>query len=120
MAGCARIAAELFPKINNQPESGRRRGQEETAAPTITNFKAPFAVAYQNSAGSVVFGRARQKKVVAPEGTELALSHDGKKLLYTRSDSKTSPDRTIVLYDLDSGKSLDLLHGPGAASLLVT
>jgi len=56
---------------------------------------------------------------VAPEGAELALSHDGKKLLYTRSDSKTSPDRTIVLYDLDSGKSL-IYCVPGAASLLVT
>jgi len=39
------------------------------------------------------------------------LSHDGKKLLYTRSDSKSSPDRTIVLYDFDSGKSLDLVQG---------
>jgi len=48
---------------------------------------------------------------VAPEGSELALSHDGKKLLYTRSDSKTGPERTIVLYDFDSAKSLELVHG---------
>src|SRR6266853_1299985 len=111
MAGCARIAAELFPKINNQPDQEEEEAKKKPPAPTITNFKAPFAVAYQNSAGSVVLGRGTAKKVVAPEGTELALSHDGKKLLYTRSDSKTSPDRTIVLYDLDSGKSVDLLHG---------
>ena len=112
MAGCARIAAELFPKINNQPDQEEEEdAKKKPPAPTITNFKAPFAVAYQNSVGSVVLGRGTAKKVVAPEGTELALSHDGKKLLYTRSDSKTSPDRTIVLYDLDSGKSVDLLHG---------
>jgi len=41
----------------------------------------------------------------------LALSHNGKKLLYTRSDSNAGSDRTIVLYDFDTGKSLDLLHG---------
>jgi hypothetical protein len=41
----------------------------------------------------------------------LALSHDGKKLLFTRSDSRTGPDRTVVLYDFDSGKSQDLVHG---------
>ena len=41
----------------------------------------------------------------------MALSHDGKKLLYTRSDSITGPDHTIVLYDFDSEKSQDLVHG---------
>ena len=51
------------------------------------------------------------KKIAAQAGTELALSHDGKKLLYTRSNSTSSPDGTIVLYDFDSGKSLDLVHG---------
>src|SRR5260221_13415432 len=97
MTGCARIAAELFPKINNQPDQEEEDAKKKPPAPTVTNFKAPFAVAYQNSAGSVVLGRGTAKKVVAPERTELALSHDGKKLLYTRSDSKTTPDRPIVL-----------------------
>jgi len=111
MAGCARIAAELFPKINNQPDQEEEDAKKKAPAPTITNFKPPLAAAYLNSAGSVVLARGTTKKIVAPEGSELALSHDGKKLLYTRSDSKNSPDRTIVLYDFDSGKSLDLLHG---------
>ncbi len=109
MAGCARIAAELFPKINNQPDQEEEDAKKKAPAPTITNFKPPLAAAYLNSAGSVVLARGTTKKIVAPEGSELALSHDGKKLLYTRSDSKNSPDRTIVLYDFDSGKSLDLL-----------
>lgn len=111
MKGCARIAAELFPRINNQPDEDEEADKKKTPAPTITNFKPPVAVAYLNSAGAVVLSRGTAKKIVAAEGTELALSHDGKRLLYTRSDSKTGPDRTIVLYDFDSGKSLDLVHG---------
>jgi len=111
LKGCARIAAELFPKINNQPDEEEDADKKKPPAPTVTNFKNPVAVAYHNSAGSVVLSRGTAKKIVASEGTELALSHDGKKLLYTRSDSKTSPDRTIVLYDFDSARSLDLVHG---------
>jgi uncharacterized membrane protein len=111
LKGCARIAAELFPRINNQPDEDEDADKKKPLPPTITNFKAPVAVAYLNSAGAVVLSRGTTKKIAAPEGTELALSHDGKKLLFTRSDSKTSSDRTIVLYDFDSGKSLDLVHG---------
>jgi len=111
MNGCARIAAELFPRINNQPDEEEDPDKKKPPAPTITNFKAPVAVAYLNSTGAIVLSRGKAKKVVAPEGSELALSHDGKKLLYTRSDSKTGPERTIVLYDFDSAKSLELVHG---------
>jgi uncharacterized membrane protein len=111
MKGCARIATELFPKINNQPDDADDTAKNKPPAPTITNFKPPVAVAYLNAAGAVVLNRGTVRKTVAPSGTELALSHDGKKLLYTRSDSKTGPDRTIVLYDFDTGKSQDLVHG---------
>jgi uncharacterized membrane protein len=111
MKGCARIAAELFPKINNQPDTEDDTDKKKPPAPTVTNFKPPVAVAYVNPAGNVVLSRGSIKKVVAQTGTELSLSHDGKKLLYTRSDSKTDPGRTIVLYDADSGKSQDLAHG---------
>jgi hypothetical protein len=44
----------------------------------------------------------------AGTGEEPALSHDGKKLLYTRSDSKSGPERSIVLYDLDTGRARDV------------
>jgi hypothetical protein len=64
-----------------------------------------------NAAGNVILSRGAVKKIAAPVGTELALSHSGKKLLYTRSDSATGPDRTIVLYDFDTGKSVDLVRG---------
>jgi len=112
LKGCARIAAELFPKINNQPDADDNTDKKKPPAPTITNFKAPVAVAYLNSSGSIVLSRGKTKKIAAPAGTDLALSHDGKKLLYLRADSGTSPGGTIVLYDFDSDKSVDLVRGP--------
>src|SRR5712691_10375930 len=111
LRGCARIAAELFPKINNQPDADDDADKKKPPAPTITNFKAPVAVAYLNPSGSIVLSRGKTKKIASPAGIELALSHDGKKLLYVRLDSGASSDRTIVLYDFDSGKSLDLVQG---------
>lgn len=113
--GCARIAAELFPKIvnpANQSDDDEDSEKKKPPAESITNFKPPVAVAYINPAGKIVLSYGAIKKIAAPEGSELALSRDGKKLLYTRSDSKTSPDRTIVLYDSDKGRSQDLIHGP--------
>jgi hypothetical protein len=56
----------------------------------------------------VIFSRGGVRRTVAPEGSELAVSHDGKKLLFTRSDSKPGPERTIVLYDWESGHLRDL------------
>jgi Tol biopolymer transport system component len=110
--GCARIAAELFPRINNPSEDDSDAAKKKPAPETtITNFKAPTAVAYINSAGKIVLSRGAVKKIVASAGTDLALSHDGKKLLYVRSDSKSSPESTIVLYEFDTGRSRDLVHG---------
>jgi uncharacterized membrane protein len=110
--GCARIAAELFPRINNQADDDEEDdAKKKPPASTVTKFKAPTSVAYLNANNSVVVSRGAVKKVAAPFGTELCLSHDGKKLLYTRSDSKTGPERSIILYDFDTGKSLDLVHG---------
>lgn len=111
LKGCARIAAELFPKINNRPDEEDDTDKKKPPAPTVTNFKPPTAIAYLNSAGSVVLSRGAIKKIAAQAGSEMSLSHDGKRLLYTRSDSKNGPDRTIVLYDFDSGKSQELVHG---------
>jgi hypothetical protein len=111
MKGCARIAAELFPKINNQIDDSDDASKNKPPPPTITNFKPPAAVAYLNQAGGVVLSHGTVKKIAAPAGMDLSLSHDGKKLLFTRSDSKTGPDRTLVLYDFDTGKSQELVRG---------
>jgi uncharacterized membrane protein len=110
LQGCARIATELFPKINNQATDDDDT-KNKPAPPTITNFKPPVAVGYLDSTGRVIFSRNGVKKIVAPEGSELSVSHDGRKLLFTRSDSKTGPDRTIVLYDSVTGHSTELQRG---------
>jgi len=112
--GCAKIAAELFPKIVNPANQSSDDDDSEKKKPPaeiIPNFKPSVALAYLNPAGKIVVSSGAIKRIAAPEGTELALSHDGKKLLYTRSDSKTGPERTIVLYDFNTGHSQDLVHG---------
>src|SRR5260370_32285989 len=68
-------------------------------------------MAYLNSAGKIVLSRGALKKIRAPAGTDLALSHDGKELLYTRSGSGAESEHAIVLYDFDTGRSKDLVHG---------
>ena len=111
--GCARIAAELFPRINNQPDDQDDADKKPPLVlpADIIKFQSPTAVAYVSPAAKVVVDVAKIRKIAGSEGTELALSHDGKRLLYTRSDSKTGPDRTIVLYDFTSGRSQDLVRG---------
>ena len=107
--GCARIAADLYPRLNNQDEDEdtEKKKPPET---TITNFKMPVDVAYVGPSKKIVLRHGRVPHVVAPEGSQLALSHDGKRLLYTREDKATNT-RAIVLYDSATGKSTDLLTG---------
>lgn len=113
LSGCARIAAELFPRIVNAGEedpddTAKKKPEPET---TITGFKVPTAVAYLNSTGKIVVSRGAVKKIAGATGTELSLSHDGKKLLYAREDPKSPADGAIVLYEFDTGRSKDLLRG---------
>src|SRR3984893_12636089 len=109
--GCARVAAELVPKIVNQSADDDDTDKKKPPVTAITNFKAPTAVAYMTSTGKIIVSRGAAKKVVPGTGSELALSHGGKKLLFPRNDSKMGPERTIVLFDLDAGRSKDLVHG---------
>jgi uncharacterized membrane protein len=109
--GCARVAAELFPKIVNQSADDDDPDKKKPPVTAITNFKAPTAIAYITSTGKIIVSRGPAKKVIPVAGTELALSHDGKKLFYTRNDSKMGSERTIVLYDFDTARSKDLVHG---------
>jgi uncharacterized membrane protein len=108
--GCARIAAELFPKITNQTDDDDPDKKPPPLAVDVIKFKPPVAVAFL-AAGRVTVSVGATKKIAAPAGSELALSHDGKKLLYTRDDSKSGPERTIVFYDFTTGRSKDLVHG---------
>src|SRR6202011_1195867 len=81
--GCARVAAELFPKIVNQSADDDDPDKKKPPVTAITNFKPPTAVAYVTSGGKIIISRGPAKKVVPVSGTELSLSQDGKKLLYT-------------------------------------
>jgi uncharacterized membrane protein len=108
--GCARIAAELFPKINNQPDPDDEDKIPAVLPADIIKFQSPTDIAYI-SGTRVVVGLGKVRKVAAQNGAEPSLSHDGKKLLYTRPDTTTGPDRTIVLYDTSTGRSQDLVHG---------
>ncbi|HUE44356.1 MAG TPA: hypothetical protein VMP12_12345 [Candidatus Sulfotelmatobacter sp.] len=108
--GCARIAAELFPKINNQPDPDDDDKPPAVLPADIIKFQSPTAIAYV-AGTKVIVGLGKIRKVAAPDGAEPSLSHDGKKLLYTRPDNKTGSDRAIVLYDTATGRSQDLVHG---------
>lgn len=107
--GCARMATELFPKITNQAASDDDDAKTKPAPTTITNFKPPITVAYINAAGGVVLKRGAVTRVVAKQGSQLAVAHDGKRLLYTGEDKGVN--RAIVLYDSSTAKSSDLFQG---------
>jgi uncharacterized membrane protein len=110
-SGCAKIAAELFPKLGTQLEddTADEKKPPQPLAADIIKFKAPVAYAYVNPTGKVVFKRGAQVKVAAPAGTQLDVSHDGQRLLYAREEK--GGDHTIVLYDFASAKSTELLRG---------
>jgi uncharacterized membrane protein len=119
LEGCARIAAELFPRLPGQSaqvdddavdtkDSDKRK---VPVIPPITNFKSPVAVAFLSPSGKLIVSHNGIKKIAAPAGSELCLSHDGKKLVYTRADPKPSTLATIVLYDFETARSRDLVRG---------
>jgi Tol biopolymer transport system component len=60
-----------------------------------------------------MLARGETAKLVAAKGSGPALSHDGKRLLYTREDSAN--DHTVVLYDATTAKATDLIRGAQSA-----
>jgi len=113
LKGCAKIAPEQFPEFRQKNLDDDDPEKKKVAPPPITNFKPPTAVAYLDAAGKVMLARGEAAKLIAPKGSQLSLSHDGKRLLYTRDDS--AGDRTIVLYDATTAKSTDLIRGAQSA-----
>jgi uncharacterized membrane protein len=120
LKGCGLSEPDKFPEFRKKnqidapdetvekDEKEKERDKKLALLDPITNFHSPTAVAYLDSASHVIVGRGAVRKTAAPSGMEPALSHDGKLLLYTRSDSKTGPERSIVLYDFDTGRSRDI------------
>jgi uncharacterized membrane protein len=109
-SGCARIAPELFPNIYNHSDDEKDEDKKPAQTETVTKFQQPVAVSYLNAARKVVFRRGQLAAIVAPEGSQLSVSRDGKRLLYMR-DSKDAAGRAIVLYDSATSKSGNLIPG---------
>ncbi len=117
--GCGQSMPELFPEFrkknqlnpDDNPDANDKDKDKDkkTVLEPITNFKPPVAVAYHNSAGKVIFRRGTVTRQAASDGYQLAVSHDGSRLLCTRDEKDGG--RGIVLYDFTTGKSTELLRG---------
>ena len=110
LTGCARIAPELFPKINNKLNDDDEDDDtpKPPPPPTVTKFKAPAYVAYLVTGDHMVVKRGTVAKTVPGKaGYDLCLSHDGKKLLFIR-DEPPSPLRSLSEYDFTTGQTKEL------------
>lgn len=108
LKGCAKIAPEQFPEFKQKNLDDDDPDKKKVLPPAITGFKAPLAVAFLDAAGQVMLARGAAAKVVAPSGTQLSLSHDGKRLLFTHEQGN---DRMILLYDAVTAKTTELQRG---------
>jgi uncharacterized membrane protein len=121
--GCGQSAPEKFPEFRkkNQLDPNENAGTDDkdkdkdpdkdkkTVLDPITKFKLPVAVAYVSPSGKVMFRRGLTSRVAAPDGSQLAVSHDGNRLLFTHEYA--ADDRAIRLYDFASGKTTELVRG---------
>jgi uncharacterized membrane protein len=120
LKGCGQSAPDKFPEFlkKNQPDApddvtdkspkDKEKEAKRALLDPITNFHSPVATAYLDAAGKLILSRGEVKKTVSPAAMEPALSHDGKLLLYTKSNSTSGPDRSIVLYEVDTGRSREI------------
>lgn len=111
LQGCARIATDLFPRINNQltPNDDDENAKPKTPPPTITKFKSPIAIAYEAAADKIVVKRGTLVKSVTGKASgDLCLSHDGKKLLFSREVSPGT--HSIYEYDLTTTQTKQLVQ----------
>ena len=119
LKGCGVSEPDKFPEFRkknapldmpepNAPDKDKDKDKKNAVLDPITRFQSPTAIAYLDASGKVILARGEVRKTVAAAGSELAVSHDGKKLLYTRADSKTGPERSIVLYDFDTARAKDV------------
>jgi uncharacterized membrane protein len=109
LTGCAKIAAEQFPEFKQKNLDEDDPEKKIVAPPPITGFKPPVEIAFIDPTGKVTVARGTVAKVVAPEGGQLAFSHDGKRLLFTREDRGN--ERTILMYEVASGKTTEVMRG---------
>ncbi len=109
LKGCAKVAPDQFPEFKQKNLDDDDPEKRKPAPPTITNFKPPVAVAYLDSAGKVMIARNDVPKLVAPKGSQLCLSHDGKRLLFLSEEN--GPISGLKLFDSTTGKTTELASG---------
>ena len=100
---------QLDPSDDPDPASKDKDKDKNPALEPITKFTTPVDIAYLDAAGKIVVSYGAIRKTVASAGYELSLSHDGKKLIYTKD--LAGKDRTITLVDVTTGRSQDLVTG---------
>jgi len=118
LSGCGQSAPEKFPEFRKKnqldmpddidPKDKDKDKDKKTVLEPITKFQSPVAVAYLDATSHVVVVHGAVHKTAALSGSDLALSHDGKKLLFTYSSSKTGPERSLLLYDYDTGRTREI------------
>lgn len=118
LSGCGLSSPEKFPEFrkknqidmpdNIDPKDKDKDKDKKSVLEPITKFQSPVDVAYIDSAGRVIAVHGAVHKTASPSGSDLALSHDGKKLLFTHSTSLTAPERSILLYDFDTARSREI------------
>jgi uncharacterized membrane protein len=116
LKGCGFSSPDKFPEFRKKNQldmpddldAKDKDKDKKTVLDPITKFASPVATGYLDTAGRVVVSRGVERKTAAAVGAQLALSHDGRKLLFTRPDSQGGPQSTLVLYEVDSGRARDL------------
>jgi uncharacterized membrane protein len=110
LEGCARVATELFPRINNQPSDDDDDTTAKPAPPTVTHFKSPTAVAYITDTGKMIAKRGSYaRSIPGSAGHDLCLSHDGKRLVFVR-DEQPAPLRSITEFDFETRRVTELVR----------
>ena len=112
LKGCARIATDLFPKINNQPDRQDEDTKKKPPVPvsSVTKFQSPVAVAYFDSARQLIFKNGKVARTVSNHPSSgMSVSHDGKRLLFAGEDAP-GPIRTLFDYDFQTSARHELLR----------
>lgn len=121
LSGCGQSVPDKFPEFRKKNQldmpddtdaSGKDNDKDKdkdkdkkTVLDPITKFASPVAVAYLDATDHLIVVRGQTHKTASLAGSEPELSHDGKKLLFTYSASRTGPEGSVLFYDVDTGRS---------------
>ena len=110
-------AAPASPRSFSQNRESERQDDDDTdrksrRLPPSQTSKSPTAVAYVTSTGKIIVSRgAVEKSNSRCRHRALAFSRRQKAAVSRATIPKWAPERTIVLYDFDTARSKDLVHG---------